>query len=186
MILVSNITGTSIDLKTLSCKDASKAYLDWLNDSSINAFLEVRRNPPKSIEDLNIFINNCIESENDLLIGIFTKENKHIGNIKILFNWENLRCEVGIIVGDRNFWGKGIATEGIRLVTNYLIKETNIKKLLQVYTSKILAHKKLLKRQDLSLKASLKITGTIMESLLINHFIVLIEVVNVEFSKVKC
>ena len=130
MILVSNITGTSIDLKTLSCKDASKAYLDWLNDSSINAFLEVRRNPPKSIEDLNIFINNCIESENDLLIGIFTKENKHIGNIKILFNWENLRCEVGIIVGDKNFWGKGIATEGIRLVTNYSIKETNIKKII--------------------------------------------------------
>jgi ribosomal-protein-alanine N-acetyltransferase len=128
MILETELRGTKLDLKTLQEADASDSYLAWLNDPEINAFLEVRRNPPSTINDLSKFINECLRSDSDLLLGIFSKNDLHIGNIKISFNWDNLRSEIGIIVGDRSFWGKGVATEAIKLVTQFLLEKHHVRR----------------------------------------------------------
>jgi [ribosomal protein S5]-alanine N-acetyltransferase len=62
---------------------------------------------------------------------MFLKETQtHIGNIKIgSINWQHRYGDVGLLIGDKNSWGKGIAAEAISLVTQYAFEELNLHKL---------------------------------------------------------
>jgi RimJ/RimL family protein N-acetyltransferase len=61
------------------------------------------------------------ESTNNYLFGIFDyNTEKHIGNIKLgLINPIHKYAEVGLVIGDKSFWGKGIGTEAIKLVVEF-------------------------------------------------------------------
>ena len=63
------------------------------------------------------FIHNQYNSPNNILFGIFVKDtNEHIGNIKIgPINFTYLRTELGIIIGEKNFWKKGFASESLSI-----------------------------------------------------------------------
>jgi len=67
-------------------------------------------------------------STNDYLFGVFLKDkSEHIGNIKI-GNIEQIHRsgDVGILLGNRKQWGKGYATEAIKLATRYAFEELNL------------------------------------------------------------
>lgn len=55
------------------------------------------------------------------VFGIFFKENKkHIGNIKLEpIDFENNKATLGILIGDKEYWGKGIGTEAVKLLVNW-------------------------------------------------------------------
>ena len=100
-------------------------YLSWLNDSSVNQFLETR------------FVFNTIESireytdaslkQGDYFFGIFFND-IYVGNVKLsAVNKIHQRCELGIMIGDKNYWGKGIAPRVIQFLTNYAFTELGLK-----------------------------------------------------------
>ena len=114
------IRGDSIYLRQLGDSDFTNNYLNWLKDKSINQYLE-SRHTSHSKESLISYINYCNKSENNFLFGVFTKvENEHIGNIKLGdIDWKNQNANIGIIIGEKDFWGKGIATTAIQLLTSF-------------------------------------------------------------------
>lgn len=120
-----------IYLQLLSEENASSEYAEWMNDYEVNRFLESRwkYQTADSVLDFVRYIN---KSENDILFGIFLKnENKHIGNIKIgNINWIHRNADIGLLIGDRNFWGKGFASDAIKLITIYAFKSLNLHKLI--------------------------------------------------------
>ena len=130
MIESTILTSQNLELKNLTKKCNLEAYLSWLNDSEITDYLEVRFNIPKNIIELEDFIQSVNESNNSILFGIFYKDLKiHIGNIKLTFNIEHKRAEIGLLIGDKSFWGNGYAAEAIDLVSNYTFKKYNIDKI---------------------------------------------------------
>lgn len=112
------LTGERIFLKPLTAKFATSTYASWLNDSQVNKFLETRS---ASIPDLVRYIKEKNDAENCFLFGIFWKiTHEHIGNIKLEpVDWEKKKATIGIIIGNKDFWGLGVAPEAIKLVTNY-------------------------------------------------------------------
>jgi RimJ/RimL family protein N-acetyltransferase len=66
-----------------------------------------------------------------LFLAIIAKnDNKHIGNIKLgPINRHHKYADVGIIIGDKTFWGKGYATEAIKLVVAYAFEVLKLHKL---------------------------------------------------------
>jgi [ribosomal protein S5]-alanine N-acetyltransferase len=61
---------------------------------------------------------------------ILNDEDRHIGNIKIgPINQIHRFADIGLLIGERDCWGKGYATEALRLVTNYAFKTLNLHKL---------------------------------------------------------
>lgn len=65
--------------------------------------------------------------------------NRHIGNIKLdNFDWISHTCELGVLIGEKDFWGKGIGTEACTLAIQYAFNILNIRKvLLAVYATNI-------------------------------------------------
>jgi RimJ/RimL family protein N-acetyltransferase len=114
--------------KPLSTAHLSQTYVDWLNDPEINRYLENAGN--YTLEKLNSFLSD-VEKKQILFWGIHLKENqKHIGNIKIdPVNAKHGFGEYGILMGDKNEWGKGYATEASLRIIKYCFEELGLRKI---------------------------------------------------------
>lgn len=132
-----------IYLRKLKSSDASDNYVKWMNDTDINQFLESRfqTHSKKTIEE---FINNTNNCPSEYLLGIFLKNSdKHIGNIKIGgIDSHHKFAYIGLIIGDKNEWGKGYATKAIQLATQYGIKKLEINTLISgIYSNNKASYK---------------------------------------------
>ncbi len=125
------LTTDRLLLRTLSGADASDAYLAWMHNAEVNRFLESRFSVPACVEDLVNFIELVNESADSLLLGIFLrKDDCHIGNIKIgPIVTRHARSEIGYLIGEHAYWGKGYATEAIREVCRYCFEDLGLEKI---------------------------------------------------------
>ena len=118
------LSGKNILLKILNKKDVTKDYLDWLNDPLINKFLEVRLNPPATIQDLIIYVEDHAKLKNSFLFGMYTAKMELIGTLRLhdINNYHQF-AYVGIMIGNKKFHGKGFGKEALDLISKHS-KET--------------------------------------------------------------
>lgn len=123
------IDGENIFLRRLTEEDATEDYVRWMNDPEINQYLESRFYK-QSIESCKAFIRS-VSNDNNYQFGIFLKETgKHIGNIKIgSINHYHKYADIGFLIGEKQYWGRGIATEAIKLATDYAFNTLKLHKL---------------------------------------------------------
>ncbi len=118
MFIAISIETERLCLEPISKKFVTKRYLEWLNDPDVYKFLVSKGN--YTLRKLKKYINQITKKE-VLMWAIIFKENQiHVGNIKMdPINFSNNSVELGIMIGDKNFWGMGIATETIFAVAKY-------------------------------------------------------------------
>jgi len=127
MILNHEIVTQNLVIKSLNLKNFNKSYSSWLNDKDVNQYLESRFEK-HSTQSVKEFITRCYKAKNSVLLGIFYKKNNlHIGNIKIdNINKFHDKAEIGIMIGDKKYWNKNIATEAIIAVTKMCFNHLRI------------------------------------------------------------
>lgn len=116
-------------LRNISLEDCNENYLGWMNDSEVNQYLESRFTT-HTLDSLKNFVSSMNSSENNILFAIIDKESdKHIGNIKLGgIHPVHKYADIGLVIGDKNYWGRGIATNAISLVCKYAFDELNLRK----------------------------------------------------------
>jgi len=124
------IDGVNIYLRGVFASDANANYCKWMNDTEVTQYLESRFYP-HSVESITSYISQVKASSGSVLLAIVAKDkNIHIGNIKLgSINWIHRYADVGILIGDKTYWGKGIAVEAIKLVIEYAFKKLNLHRL---------------------------------------------------------
>jgi RimJ/RimL family protein N-acetyltransferase len=141
------LSGDRIYLKLLNPRDVSTAYAEWMNDSEVTQFLESRWKK-YTIKEIKDYVLKMNSSKDNYLFGIFLKDSKqHFGNIKIgAINPIHRFADVGLLIGNKSLWGKGYATEAIKLVTKYVFKELKLNKLFAgIYSNNIASYKAFMK-----------------------------------------
>jgi RimJ/RimL family protein N-acetyltransferase len=131
------LEGNTIYLRAIETTDATDRYLSWINDEEVTRGL-ASGVYPSTLEDLKKYIQSITSSKNAVMFAICDKTNDlHIGNIKVdNFDWVSRTCELGVLLGDRTYWGKGIGTEVMRLTLLYAFEQLNIRKvMLAVYAN---------------------------------------------------
>jgi len=123
------LKGKDILLRKLSLDDASAEYLSWLNNYNTVKFTE-SRHTVHTMESLKEFISHVSNENNYCFAIIDIQSGKHIGNIKIgnihpIYKY----ADVGLIIGEKDFWGKGIATESIKLCVEFAFKQLRLHRL---------------------------------------------------------
>ncbi len=110
--------------------DVNEKYCRWMNDPDVIAYLESRFYP-NTPESLKNYVSGRINDPNSVFWAIVVKKGEqHIGNIKIgPINWIHRLADVGVIIGERAFWGKGYGTEAIKLASRYAFTILNLNKL---------------------------------------------------------
>ena len=112
---------------------AAPRYLEWLRDrdvvSSLNLPVYLER--PVAAETVEAYCNAITESDNDLFLAIHAKpDDSFIGTIKAgHIDWYARIGDIGIMIGDRAYWGRGIAQDSIFALCRYLFDEVALRKL---------------------------------------------------------
>jgi len=123
------ITTQRFLLKPLAIDDVDHRYLSWLNVKA-NKYIEYAKSHP-SIEGLKNYVGERENRQDVLFLGIFTKEAQHIGNIKYEpIDTKSKSAVMGILIGDNNWRGKGVATEVIKASSSYLVDQYGIETIL--------------------------------------------------------
>jgi len=117
-------------LRYLTPSDATEAYANWLNDPEVNRYLETRHSI-QTVESCRDFIRQCSADPGSHLFGIFLrKTGAHIGNAKIGFiNTLYQRGQVSLFLGEKEYWGKGFATEVVQALTSFGFKKLGLNRL---------------------------------------------------------
>lgn len=107
----------------------SNKYLQWMKDYEVIKYIE-SGGPNYDLKMLETYLKQ-IESQNILSWAIVIKKNMlHIGNIKIdPINHKNLYGEYGILIGDKDAWGKGYGKEASIEVINFCFKKLLLRKI---------------------------------------------------------
>lgn len=123
------LEGDKIVLRTLMPSDIKERYLSWLNDPVICQYLEVGIFPT-TMDELRKFYEQISVSKTDVFLAIVVKKNrKHIGNIKLGgINWVHGFANLGIVIGEKEYWAKGIGQEACRLMLEYAFHRLNLHK----------------------------------------------------------
>ena len=112
------LIGDRYILKPFDVVDISKKYIEWLNDPEVNSYLEVRHEK-QTKESVKKYINGFYDGSNKYLWGVYTIDNdKHIGTVNITANRYN-SAEVGLMIGDKLYWGKSASDESINLILDF-------------------------------------------------------------------
>ena len=119
-----------IYLKELALENITNLYLSWMNDPEVTNFLESRFQK-HTIETLGDYVDQFLNDKNNILLGIFLfQDNQHIGNIKLgPINPFHYSSEVGILIGNKECWGKGYASEAIEMLVNHAFSKLGLHKL---------------------------------------------------------
>jgi ribosomal-protein-alanine N-acetyltransferase len=130
---------TQIILRELTHLDVNQNYLSWFNNNEVTSFLEVD-GKSLTLKMVTDYIDEGINSGNYYLYAICLKdENKHIGNLKVgPINKKHKIADLVCVIGDRDFWGKGLATQAISLGNELAFNKYDIRKLHgQIYADNI-------------------------------------------------
>lgn len=124
------LLGERLYLRRLKVDDVSLKYVGWLNDPEVSQYLETRFYQ-QSYEAVVNFVSDKQYSTTEYLFGIFLNEDDtHIGNIKLgPVNPFHSFGPISLFIGDKSCWGKGYATEAIRLIVDFGFKELSLQKL---------------------------------------------------------
>lgn len=119
-----------IFLRALSLNDANGPYLTWLNDPEVNRYLETRFQS-WSQSKLENYIHQFVNNSNEFLFAICLLDGGiHIGNIKLgPVNWNHRFGEIGLLIGEKNYWGNGFASEAIGLMCKFAFDNLKLHKL---------------------------------------------------------
>lgn len=120
MKLENYLEGEKIYLRDISQDDCNLTYVDWLNDSAVNQYLETKW-MEQNLQSIKEFVQSMSASDNNLLMAIIDKTtDKHIGNIKLgPINPHYDNADISYFIGEKEYWGRGVASEAIELVKNY-------------------------------------------------------------------
>jgi RimJ/RimL family protein N-acetyltransferase len=101
-------------------------YCRWLADPDVNLYTLRFPPSPKMAEG---WLEKAATSDTDVL-WMLTVEGRPLGASQIdTINWHHRRGDIAFTIGEKAAWGKGYATEAVRLMTRFAFDELNLEKL---------------------------------------------------------
>jgi len=129
------LIGERLYLRPLELGDL-EACLRWINDPEVTRTLALYR-PLNSLRERE-WLERLYKDDRDIVLAIILKESdKHIGNVGLhRIDWKDRRAELGILIGEREEWGKGYGAEAIELMLDYAFTKLNLHRVfLRVYAN---------------------------------------------------
>lgn len=118
-----------VSLASFAVEHISPAYLAWLNDPDVMGFTEARfaEHTPESAE---AYIRASAGDPNCRLWRIMVDGDRHVGNIRLsAIQWRHGRADVAIILGEKDVWGRGVASAAIGAAAAVAFAELGLHKL---------------------------------------------------------
>ncbi len=126
------ILGKRIRLRAIERSDIP-TFVHWFNDPEVTKNLVLYL--PLSQAQEERWFEAQLEDKNRCVLGIETLDGKLIGNIGLEnINWKDSRAELGIVIGDKEYWDNGYGSEAIITLLDFVFRQMNLHRVyLRVY-----------------------------------------------------
>lgn len=127
------LSGTNIVLREFS--DANlhdKNYFAWLRDLEVMGPINrLEYLLPIKFDEVVKYVENVRSSPHDAFFAIYSKaEDEFIGTLRLSeIDWRAGIANVGILIGDKSYWGKGISKDVISVATEYAFTTLGLRRL---------------------------------------------------------
>lgn len=117
------LENNNIYIRPLLISDITEEYINGLNNPEVNKYLLNVRLERQTRELVEKYVILNLESEKDILFGIFIKNNPEplVGTVRVsgidIFHYS---ASIGVCLFAKRSWKKGYALQAIELVKNYL------------------------------------------------------------------
>jgi RimJ/RimL family protein N-acetyltransferase len=104
------------------------AYICWTADREVTRYLVTRH--PTSPKQQEEWFEQMAASPDDVIWAMVSAtDGELIGKVSFhRISWRSRHAELGYVIGERDRWGKGCATEAIGLATTYALLELGLHK----------------------------------------------------------
>jgi len=121
------LTGRHVDL-VLVVPDDAPQISDWFNDSRVTAYLARGSHPMTEVSERE-YLGALYKSEGQLVFGLWHKaDNKLIGVVGLHhIDHLNQNAELGITIGEVEYWSKGVGAEAITNVLTHAFGRLNLR-----------------------------------------------------------
>ena len=116
-------------IRTLDENNIDLSYIECLNTPAITKFLDVDVNYQHTKDSIMKYIKNR-DNVNKFIFGIYTKKDKLIGTHALVYNAETRTGELGVMIGDVNYWGKGVPLESRSAILDWFFKYFDAKQMI--------------------------------------------------------
>ncbi len=125
------LVGERLYLRSLEESDIGEEYLGWLNDVEVTRYLETG-NFPSTPHTILKYVEHFQNSTTDLLFAIIDRETEqHIGNVTLnRISWIHRTADTGLMIGRKEFWGRGYAFEAWHLLVEYAFQRLGLRKII--------------------------------------------------------
>jgi RimJ/RimL family protein N-acetyltransferase len=126
-----NLITENLIISPFKKKDVNDKYLSWMNDKSVIHYLG-REDYFKgfTLKDGIDYLDEMKKNPEVSFLSIYHKDANFIGTCKVISisnSDKNKISEIGIMIGDKSYWGLGLAKETIWGLSNKLFLEKNQK-----------------------------------------------------------
>lgn len=120
--------GGLVYLRPLTPADITERYIAWFSDEAVTRHLEVRA---ITQEEARSYIEEGLTTNEYFMCAICDLQSgDHIGNIKIgPIRWKHRVSDMVTVIGDRTYWGRGVASDAIRLAVRLAFRFLGMRKL---------------------------------------------------------
>ncbi len=121
------IEGRRIILRGREDEDAT-IFHRWFNDPEITRFLG-NPFPALTMNQQRAIIQQFNDNANRRTYSIVLKDGMLIGNCEMrMFDWTARTCEVGLVIGEKQYWGQGYGGEALELMLRIAFDGLNLHK----------------------------------------------------------
>lgn len=131
MILCRGIQTKRLVLEPFSEKHLTAEYIRWLNDPLVIRYSE-QRYRKHTLATCRKYLESFSSSDN-CFWAILVREGGdggiHIGNLNAYIDLKNKVADLGILIGAKEYWGKGYATEAWNNACRYFFSNCGLRKI---------------------------------------------------------
>ena len=120
------LEGQLVRLRPLEPADLEREYR-WINDREVTRYLAARY--PISMAQEERWLRELAPNDfaHGVVLAIETKDGAHIGNIDLHSGRpEDRKAGLGIMIGEKAYWGKGYGTDAIITLLRFAFHEMNL------------------------------------------------------------
>ena len=118
------IQGQKTKLRAIEREDLP-TFVRWFNDPEVRQYLAMYM--PMSMAEEEKWFERQLEDQDSRIFAIETEDGVHIGNCGLHnFDWKNRRAYLGIVIGEKEYWGKGYGSDAVRTLLGFAFSEMNL------------------------------------------------------------
>lgn len=123
------LSGNQVYLRSPTASDFGETMVRWVNDREVTKYLSRGTFPGQAAAFQDEFA-SLKNSTTEIQFAICTKEKGLCIGITGLHsvNWIARHAEFRILIGEKDFWGKGVGTEALQILTAYGFEILNLNK----------------------------------------------------------